>query len=234
MPRMDLVEGSIAAAAALFTGWAAFSARDAAKTAKEAAESSDRNGQTANRTAELAAQTAESVAQIERDRWHRELTPRLRVRVDLSGSNHVLIVRFDGPGELGRLHITVSIRDDRDHSEDPVLGANPEEQRAERARVIWGPLRFRSGIDRADRAERTAGPFGLEAHEECKVGVQPSLRPRWYEGADGESRWEADYRSQRPLRLWVECEAEGHKPWRLPVKVSAASGQWAVPDTGPA
>ncbi|MFC8350947.1 hypothetical protein [Streptomyces sp. NPDC057280] len=229
---MDLVEGSIAAAAAFFTGWAAYSARDAAKTAKEAAESSDRNAQTANRTAELAAQTAESVAQIERDRWHRELTPRLRVRVDLSGSNQVLILRFDGPGELGRLHITLSIRDDRDRSEDPVLGSDTDEQRAAREAVIWGPLRFRYGVDQADSAERTAGPFSLEAHDERKVAVQPSMRPRWYDGAEGELRWEADYRYQRPLRLWADCEAEGHKPWRLAFEVSTTSGEWAVPDTG--
>ncbi|AZP14755.1 hypothetical protein EJC51_47195 [Streptomyces aquilus] len=226
---MDLVEGSLAAAAALFTGWAAYSAMDAAKTAKKAAESSDHNGQTANRTAELAAQTAESVAQIERDRWHRELTPRLRVRVDLSEPNHVLVLRFEGPGELGRLQVRLSIRDDRDHSDDPVLGADPEEQRAERAAVIWGPLRFRQGVDRADAGERTAGPFHLEAHDERKVTVQPSMRPRWYEGASGELRWEADYRYQRPLRLWADCEAEGHKPWRLPFEVSTTSGAWAVP-----
>ncbi|MGW4086995.1 hypothetical protein ACWEGS_28585 [Streptomyces sp. NPDC004822] len=211
---MDIVEASIAAVAAAFSGYAAFYAMRAAK-------SSDRNSQAANRTAELAYQTAESVARIERDRWHRELTPQLRLRVD--PNQHKIYVRFDGPVALKQLHLHLHIRDDRDRSEDPVLaGAYTAEQRAA---VIWGPYRFQPGIDRADEQGRSAGPFTLAAQDLTLLAVQPTLRPEWFEGPYGEDRWRSQYRTA-PLRLWVDCEAEGHNPWRLSFELPW-EGSWA-------
>ncbi|MFF0698420.1 hypothetical protein ACFYU4_38020 [Streptomyces tendae] len=211
---MDIVEGSIAAAAAVFSGWAAYSAMRAAR-------SSDRNAQTANRTAELAFQTAEAVAQIERDRWHSALTPQLEMRQRPDG----LELRLAGPAAIGQLQVDLQIRDDRDRSNDPDVGTTREQ----RAEVIWGPKRFRPGIDLASSDGRTVGPLFLEPGDMTRVATDPTLRPDWYEGVDGEQRWRQQYRDER-MRLWAVCTAEGHKPWRLSFEVPRG-GHWAI--TGP-
>ncbi|MFF5654385.1 hypothetical protein ACFY8N_39095 [Streptomyces collinus] len=84
-----------------------------------------------------------------------------------------------------------------------------------RSEGIWGPYRFRPGIDRADQLGRTSDTIHLEATDHTRLALDPSVRPDWYEGQDGEERWRRDYGSL-PMRLWAECEAPGHKPWRLP------------------
>ncbi|MEU2058583.1 hypothetical protein [Streptomyces bungoensis] len=58
---MSIVDTSIAAAAAALSGVAAWGAWKASREANA---------------------TASSVAQIERDRWHRELTPQLRIKLE--------------------------------------------------------------------------------------------------------------------------------------------------------
>ncbi|MEU6440895.1 hypothetical protein [Streptomyces sp. NPDC047046] len=58
--------------------------------------------------------TAASVAQIERGRWHNALTPQLRLK--LEQSDGLLYVRFDGPAQLGRLSMRLTIGDDFDRT----------------------------------------------------------------------------------------------------------------------
>ncbi|MGW2770961.1 hypothetical protein [Streptomyces sp. NPDC001275] len=41
--------------------------------------------------------------------------------------------------------------------------------------------------------------------------LDPSLKPFWYEGADGEQRWRSEYRTA-PIRLWAVCTSPDHKP----------------------
>ncbi|MEU5765987.1 hypothetical protein ABZ782_08710 [Streptomyces asoensis] len=197
---MSIADTSIAAASAAFSGVAALAAWRASREANS---------------------TAASVAQIERDRWHNDLTPQLRLMVREAYRD--MIVRFDGPASLGRLTLQLHVRDDRDRSQDPVLaGSVTQEMRAE---VIWGPYRFRPGIDGADERGRAVSPFTLEPGDRTKVAIDPSLRPTWYEGPDGERRWRDEYRTAR-MRLWAECQAPGHKPWRLSFEVSR-DGNWA-------
>ncbi|MGX1268128.1 hypothetical protein RKD18_001322 [Streptomyces phaeoluteigriseus] len=95
MEIVEIIEGSIAAIAAGFSGWAAYSAMQAAR-------SSDRNATTANRTAELAYRTAESVAQIERDRWHNDLRPDIAFRINEGRGWPELMVRYTAPAGVGR------------------------------------------------------------------------------------------------------------------------------------
>ncbi|CAL9326798.1 hypothetical protein [Streptomyces sp. SudanB91_2054] len=199
---MGIADTSIAAAAAALSGAAAFASWRASREANA---------------------TAASVAQIERDRWHNALTPQLRMRQQPDG----LEVQYEGPASLGRLQIQLQVRDDRDRSNDPELaGSVTREMRAE---VIWGPRRFRPGIDGADEQGRTVGPFFLEPSDVTRLATDPSVRPSWYEGVDGEQRWRQQYRDGR-MRLWATCTAEGHKPWRLSFVVPGG-GHWGR--TGP-
>ncbi|GGP93346.1 hypothetical protein [Streptomyces melanogenes] len=174
------------------------------------------------RAALKANSTASSVAAIERDRWHSELTPRVQATVELR-TQTLLLLKFEGPAGLRRLErVTLSIRDDRDRRGRPVLGGAPTDE--EIAAVIWGPLRFRPGSDNADATGRTVAPFTLELDEARPFALDPSLRPRWYD----EDRWRAQY-ADAPLRLWIVCETDGHKPWTLSFEV----GQDGIPVRNP-
>ncbi|MFC1230091.1 MULTISPECIES: hypothetical protein [Streptomyces] len=197
---MGTLDTSIAAASAAFSGFAALAAWRASKEANA---------------------TASSVAQIERDRWHRELTPLLRLK--LEAEQGMLYVRFDGPAGLGKIDVRLTLRDDFDRSRvSPLAGiATPEEM----AQTIWGPYRFRPRIDGADDLGRTVAQVPLEADDRTRLAVDPSVRPSWYEGTEGEQRWRHQYRTTR-IRLWADCEAEGHKPWRLSFEVPQ-DGTWA-------
>ncbi|MGW3091578.1 hypothetical protein [Streptomyces sp. NPDC001108] len=200
---MGIADTSIAAAAAVFSGGAAFGAW---KTAREA-----------NRT-------SASLAQIERDRWHTEMTPHLRFQFTRSRGNPELLVLFDGPAPLRRINrLELSIRDDRDRSSDPVLAGGVTAE--ERAKIIWGPYRFRPGIDGADESGRNAGAFHLEHGEKRRLALDPSLSPSWFTDSDpiGGWRWE---QSGNPIRLWATCHVAGHKDWRLTADLPGEPMEW--------
>ncbi|MFF5808236.1 hypothetical protein [Streptomyces sp. NPDC012746] len=211
---MDIIEGSIAAVAAAFSGWAAWEAMRAARSA-------DRNSQAANETAALAYRTAESVAQMERDRFHRELTPDIRFRLTKERGHVELLVQYNGPAALGRLDsVELRVRDDRDRSNDPVLGSGLTAE--ERAATIWGPYRFRHGADGADATGRSVEPISLAPREERPLGLDPTMPPPGYSG--GSFQWEKDHR-EKDFRLWVTCHVEGHKPWSLTADVPQRLGE---------
>lgn len=205
---MTTADTCIAAASAAFTGFAAWAAWQASRQANLAAQQSN--------------ETAAAVAQIERDRWHTELTPVLRLR--LEADEGMLYIRFDGPASLGHITVTLTLRDDMDRTRVPNLGGTPTPEQV--AEVIWGPYRFRPRINEADELGRTMGIFTLEANDRTRRAVEPSLKPAWYEDAAGEDRWRSQYRSSR-LRLWADCESPGHKPWRLSFEVPQ-DGSWAM------
>ncbi|MFJ2419292.1 hypothetical protein [Streptomyces brevispora] len=189
---MGIADISIAAVAAVFSSVAAFASW---KTASEA-----------NRT-------ATAVAQIERDRWHKEMTPTVGLAVTNERGRPELLVEFNGPAPLGAINeLELSIRDDRDRSDDRTLagGATPEE----RARTIWGPFRLSPHIDGADALGRSAGTFSLTHGEQRRFAIEASKPPRWYEGAEGARRWQGEYQ-HTPLRVWVVCRVDGHKSWKL-------------------
>ncbi|WP_329126115.1 hypothetical protein [Streptomyces sp. NBC_01353] len=210
---MDIVEGGIAAAAAAFSGWAAWSAMKAAKSA-------DRNGQVANRTAELAYQTAEAVAQIERDRWHKELTPAVFFWVTKERGFLELVVRYDGPSSLGKLDsLELLIRDDRDRSNDQVLAGSLTVE--ERDRTIWGPYRFTTTAY-GDDIGRTTDPLSLPPGEEYRLALN-STHPHQHYGA-GYDAWRAEY-GVKDFRLWATCTVAGHKPWTLTADIPHRQGE---------
>jgi hypothetical protein len=191
---MGIAENSIAAAAAAFSGFAAIAAWRASKEANA---------------------TAAAVAQIERDRWHTELTPQLQLRLTPAdaGIDPGLLVRFKGPASLGSLRVRLQVRDDRDRSQDPIL-AGSEYTAEDRAAVIWGPFRLRPGIDKTDELGRNSGVLLLQPGDELKVAIDPSAIPHWFTRTEGAQQWQRMY-EDAPMRLWATCEAEGHRPWRL-------------------
>ncbi|MGV9277733.1 hypothetical protein [Streptomyces griseosporeus] len=89
------------------------------------------------RASREANRTADSVAQIERDRWHGDLTPQLRVFL----SRDHLHVRFEGPASLGRLRLRFVVRDDRDRSRDVELAGGPTAEIVGCGRMCWAPRR---------------------------------------------------------------------------------------------
>lgn len=211
---MDKLESGIAAIAALFSGWAAWSARQAAK-------SSNRNAQTSNRTAEAAFRTAASVAQIERDRWHHELTPIVEFRMTTERGWPELLVRYTGPSALGRLErVELTIRDDRDRSNDPLLAGGLTAE--ERAATIWGPYRFKLGTDDcSDGLGRSIEPISLPLREVHRLALEATHPHSHYGG--GQVQWERDNRD-KAFRLWVTCHVEGHKPWTLTADLAQRHG----------
>ncbi|WP_217247052.1 hypothetical protein [Streptomyces sp. AC602_WCS936] len=199
---MTVADTSIAAIAAGFSGFAALAAWRASREANK---------------------TAASVAQIERDRWHKELTPRLRFRI--AEPPGLLHVRLDGPSGLTGLRVRLRIRDDRDRSRDNIPAGGPTAE--ERAAVVWGPFRFSAVAAGVDPLARSIAPFTFATDDAVRITLRPSMPPPWTPGDDGERRWRIAY-ADAPLRLWAVCEAPGHKPWRLSAEVPR-TGAWEAP-----
>ncbi|MEV7403308.1 hypothetical protein AB0N93_23305 [Streptomyces sp. NPDC091267] len=223
MDPVDILESSIAGAAAMFSGWAAWSARQAARTSDSNSLRANQISESANRTAEAARATADAVARIEDDRFHRELTPDMTVQIlvrDQGVPLRYLKINWIGPSTLRRLDaVSISIRDDRDRTTSPVLGDGRDVE--ERDRTIWGPLRFQPLTDDADELGRHLGVFPMELHDTKEVRLEDSIRPSWYEGAEGEERWRRQY-SSHPLRLWITCTSGSRRPWTLSAEVDRA------------
>lgn len=184
---MGTIDTGIAAASALFSAAAGLAAY---KTAKES-----------NRTSSV-------VAQIERDRWHTEMTPQVQLRFDNDGGAPHVVVKFLGPAPLTRIKTVLRIRDDRERGSSHVGGAPTARQVAD---VVWGPFRFRPGVDGADPLGRAVAPFVLVHQAHTRFALEPTPAPSWYPSPQV---WRDDYDGTK-LRLWVECSAEGHKPWTL-------------------
>ncbi|MEV3896126.1 hypothetical protein [Streptomyces anulatus] len=223
MDIKDILENGIASTAAVFSGWAAWSARQAARTSDSNSQRANHISESAHRTAEAARATADAVAQIEEDRFHRELTPEMTVQIlvhDQGVPQRSLKIHWLGPTTLRRLDsVSISIRDDKDRTNSPVLGDGRDVE--ERDRTIWGPLRFPPRTDNADEIGRHLGSFPMELHDTREFRLERSVRPSWYEGPDGEERWQRQY-SRSPLRLWITCASGSHRPWTLSVEVDRA------------
>ncbi|MFC1409937.1 hypothetical protein ACEZCY_24695 [Streptacidiphilus sp. N1-12] len=157
--------------------------------------------------------TAVAVANIERDRRHSELRPVLEIGTPQSATDpDILRFRFTGPDELesfGLLTVTVTIRDDRDRSNDSLLGGSPT--REELAAQIWGPWRLRPRVDGADQQGRSAPGRTVRVGEELVSSIDKTLSPQWSRDQPG---WDRQY-SGAPIRLRVEITAEGFRPWVL-------------------
>jgi hypothetical protein len=188
---MGTIDTGIAAAAALFSGGAAVAAYMAARQANL---------------------TAGSLAQIERDRWHVEMTPQVGLKFSMSRGFPELLVDFRGPAPLLQVEVALTIRDDKERGVSQLAGGPTAQQVAD---TIWGPFRFRPGVDGADSLGRTVAPVPLKHRARTRFALDPSLAPAW---VVSERAWRSDYNGE-DMRVWVGCSAVGHKPWLLTANV---------------
>lgn len=162
------------------------------------------------------ADTAREVAKIERDRWHRELTPELTFSLIRVGPNRLrLTTTLDGPIGLDHLDtITLTVRDEagRDHSARP---HHDEAMCTELSSVIWGPARFSPGVDGVAAPGRKSIIRSLERGNFVYRQMDNSEPPSWFQdpGDWVDGYWDAK------LRLHAVCEVEGYKPWIVVAEV---------------
>jgi hypothetical protein len=174
-----------------------------------------------NRAADRANATAETVAQVERERWHHELTPRFNVTVTRLGpgtGQASLMLTFEGPPALERLDaVEVSVRDDG-YTHAGGLAGGPSAQ--EIADTVWGPYRFRPGIDGVSRNGRDVPAASMELGDWRKLVLERTPSPSWTDPEYWRERYDRD-----PVRLWVRCRRERHQPWLLTYSVPVSDPQ---------
>jgi hypothetical protein len=160
-------------------------------------------------------EAATTLADIERKRWHTELTPRFDVTCYRSKSGTAMLrLTLTGPTGLDHLdQVAVAIRDDQTNRA-PVTAGDPTAE--DLVTAIWGPLRFRPHVDGADKLGRSIPDFPLARQETKPLAMELSLVPRWVSDADYWRRQYADH----PLRLTITCIREGHKPWAIRMDVA--------------
>ncbi|MGW1767507.1 hypothetical protein ACWCQL_26045 [Streptomyces sp. NPDC002073] len=162
------------------------------------------------------ADTAREVAKIERDRWHRELTPELTFSlIRVSPNSMRLTTTLDGPVGLDHLDtIILTVRDEagRDHSARPHYD---DAMRTELQSVIWGAARFSPGADGVVAPGRQSIIRSLERGNFVYRQMDNSQPPSWFQDPGNwvEAYWDAT------VRLHAVCEVEGHRPWIVVAEV---------------
>ncbi|GLW74942.1 hypothetical protein Kpho02_72390 [Kitasatospora phosalacinea] len=134
----------------------------------------------ANETAKQANATADAVAAIERARWHHDLTPQLAVTITPAGvgaEQAYLRLTFEGPASLERLdEVEIIIRDDG-YSRPPSPTGSPTQEEIDAQ--VWGPYRFRPGIDQASADGRSVPPAAVELGEWRQLLLERTRSPQW-------------------------------------------------------
>ncbi|MGW1810900.1 hypothetical protein [Streptomyces sp. NPDC002078] len=123
------------------------------------------------------------------------------------------MVTFEGPAALERLdEVELEIRDDGyTHGVGLVGGVDEQEL----ANTIWGPYRFKPGIDGATGIGRTSPAVPMALGEWLKRALEESFPPSWADRTD----WRERYGNEPVVRLWVRCRREGYQPWTLTYNV---------------
>lgn len=172
---------------------------------------------------------ATTLADIESQRRHSELCPRLRVICEPwePGTKDILRLRVMqvGPPGLDRIdRLIVTIRNDHfrrsEGYRERVGGPTAEEIKAH----IWGPYRFRpsTGPDEA-RADGTGRETVYDAElpigEELPFVLEPTMPGHWMSGMS-----QSDWLQQRGtvIRLAFTAEHHKHGTWYLPCEIDTA------------
>ncbi|UVS79424.1 hypothetical protein [Actinokineospora sp. UTMC 2448] len=167
--------------------------------------------------------SAATVARVETDREHRELTPDLDYALIVDngeagsvlakpGATARLVITLNGPHDLD--DVTVTIRDDRPGRAADIRTAGGPTREAVAA-VIWGPWRFRRGVDNAGPDGRSVPGRPLARLDELVFALDPTPAPTWYDDARD---WLRQY-EDAPVRLVITCTRAGHEPWIVPKDV---------------
>lgn len=167
------------------------------------------------RSARQSSEAAETLTELEQLRWHRDLTPQFEFACTtrMQGQHGEVVVSLIGPAGLDQLdRITIAIRDDILNREQ---FTREDRDREETRNQVWGPLRFRPGVDGADQHGRELAPFALPMGEWKQIGLEQTTPPSW----DTDPQAWRDRYFGTPLRLTLRCERDGHDPWVLPFEV---------------
>ncbi|MEU8516389.1 hypothetical protein AB0C76_33120 [Kitasatospora sp. NPDC048722] len=201
MPDVSWAEG-LSTGAALFSAAAAGLALKISNSATKAAEASTT--------------TAQAVAAIERQRWHHDLTPQISATITEAGSDQAnLRLTFEGPASLLRLDaVEISIRDDG-YTHIPSTAGGPSQEDLDAH--VWGPYRFKPGIDEASADGRSVPAVPVELGAWRQLLLERTRPPLW-QGPNSDGYWRSQY-DGAPVRLWVRCRREGHEPWLLTLNV---------------
>ncbi|MGZ2359648.1 hypothetical protein LRE75_23555 [Streptomyces sp. 372A] len=156
--------------------------------------------------------TAKTVARIERDRWHEDRTPDIRLSfTGQFGNRGSITAHLAGPDSLGALTSVQleMLNDDMDHR---VLNPTPEYTQADADAYVWGPFRFAPGIDGADENGRRTGAVPLEMGRGRPFAIERTRPGRWMTGMTAE-QWQGRY-THLPIRVLVTCR-RGEETWVL-------------------
>lgn len=157
------------------------------------------------------------MTEIERRREHSEMRPQFTLsaqeRTDLLAE---LRVELTGPLALDRLdRIELFLRDDHPRTASQLTNGPTAEQVAGH---VWGPYRFRPGVDGADHETgRYVAEFALPLGEGRPFALDRQSPPSWNTGGSMES-WRQEYAGQ-PVRLTARCYLDGYEPWVIPLEV---------------
>lgn len=169
------------------------------------------------RAADGSRKAAAELTEIERDRRHSELTPKVLAKVSpIGGGRFQIRIQLDGPLELQGLdRVVVSVRNDTvDHR--PRYGDGTQEQSNAQ---IWGPLRFVPRVDGASGDGRQVAPFPLAVGDDRPFEMELTSAPLG-SGPGSDGWWRAQYQSgSSPLRLAVRCEKQSEEPWIIPIEL---------------
>ncbi len=131
------------------------------------------------------------------------------------------MLRLVGPPGLDKLdRLTLTVLDDKVRGASQLAGG-PDAEAVKRQ--VWGPYRFRPGVDGADQNGRTASLtpqyLPLARRTDQRFQLEAIDQPPW----DGSptSNW-ADLYRDRPLRLALHCERDDDDPWEVEREVSPA------------
>lgn len=162
--------------------------------------------------------SAQRLAQIEIDRHHAELAPRFKLRTRFTSDGAIYLhVKLVGPAALSGLNsLRIRVRDDAQEPPRPYTGDWSEEQISA---VVWGPYRFRPGVDGADENGRTVRPIKLDLGNGRDFVMDPTPPPPWVK--EPENRFWIDRNFRAPIKLTMECGAEGQTPWSVPLEVKS-------------
>ncbi|WP_091191309.1 hypothetical protein [Micromonospora narathiwatensis] len=164
-----------------------------------------------------AAESAAAMTRIEARRDWADMIPQFEVSIQAQSDLYALMhVELLGPLRLDRLdEIQLSIRDDYHARGASPLAGGPDAEQV--ANHVWGPYRFRHGIDGGSENGRTVAPFQLPMGEGMKFAMDRQNPPPWNRSGT-EASWRRDYEG-KPVRLLLKCRREGFEAWSVPLEV---------------
>ncbi|WP_433459893.1 hypothetical protein [Micromonospora sp. CA-248212] len=171
----------------------------------------------AYRTTQTAASSTAALTRIEARRIWAETLPQFKITAEAQSDTYAMLhVELVGPPSLDRLdQIQLSVRDDYHARGASQIAGGPSADQV--ANHVWGPYRFRHGIDGGSENGRDVAPFSLPLGEGTDFAMDRQLPPLWNTSGT-EASWRRDY-AGKSVRLLLRCTRDGFEPWTVPAEV---------------